>query len=152
MSKQAATSPHRSGGQLEIESSLPMPEVIVDVDPRVYRLSAIKKAAYRFGDRCFVQIETTDDGPIRVTLSTKSDTVTLDTLAGDFRNELLDQDLRESIAEETEGVRNLLLAHAFSGLSLADPVAETADFREDPLAIGRPQAASQGASKTEPET
>ena len=46
--------------------------------------------------------------------------VAVPTLEGEFRNELLDQDLRETIAEETERVRNLLLAQAFSGLSLTD--------------------------------
>jgi hypothetical protein len=60
-------------------------------------------------------------------------------LEGEFRNELLDQDLRETIAEETGRVRNLLLAQAFSGLSLTDADADAADFRDDPLGIGRSQ-------------
>jgi len=35
-------------------------------------------------------------------------------LAGEFRNETLDQDLRLKIAAETEGYRNLILSLAFS--------------------------------------
>lgn len=31
-----------------------------------------------------------------------------------FRREVLDQDLREQLKKETEQVRNLILAHAFS--------------------------------------
>jgi hypothetical protein len=58
-------------------------------------------------------------------------------LEGNFRNELLDQDLRESIADQTERVRNLLLAQAFSGLAPTDAAADTADYRDDPLDIGR---------------
>lgn len=118
-----------------------MPEITVIVDPRVYRLSAVKKAAYRLGDRCSVRIALPSEGGIQVRLTAKSETVSLSALEGDFRNELLDQDLRESIAEETERVRNLLLAQAFSGLSLTDTAAETADFRDDPLGIGWSQAA-----------
>jgi hypothetical protein len=62
-------------------------------------------------------------------------------MEGDFRNEILDQDLRESIAEETAQVRNLLLVQAFSGLSVTDTVADTADYGDDPLGIGRSQTA-----------
>jgi His-Xaa-Ser system protein HxsD len=116
-----------------------MPETIVYVDASVYRLSAVKKAAYRLADRCFVQIEAIAGGCIQVTLTTKSGNTQLDMLEGDFRNELLDQDLREIIAEETKGIRNLILAQAFSGASLTDPVADTADHRDDPLGIARSQ-------------
>lgn len=115
-----------------------MPEVAFTVDPRVYRLSAVKKAAYRLGDRCFAKIEVFADGTIRVCLTAKSDTDRVDKLEGEFHNELLDQDLRESIAEETERVRNLLMAQAFSGLATE---ADTADYRDDPLGIARSQAA-----------
>jgi His-Xaa-Ser system protein HxsD len=116
-----------------------MSEIVIPVDPNVFRLSAVKKAAYRLGDRCFVHVEVLPGGGIQVRLTAKSEKVPPHTLEGDFRNELLDQDLRESIAEETERVRNLLLAQAFSGLSLTDTVADTADYRDDPLGIGRSQ-------------
>jgi hypothetical protein len=49
-------------------------------------------------------------------------------MAGEFCNEVLDQELRETIAEETAGIRNLLLAQAFSKTSLIDPELETADY------------------------
>lgn len=116
-----------------------MPEVIIVIDPRIYRLSAVKKAAYRLGNRSFAEIDVLSDGTIRVRLTAKSDKESLETLEGDFRNELLDQDLRESIADETQGVRNLLLAQAFSALSLTDPVADSADYRDDPLGIAPSQ-------------
>jgi len=45
-----------------------------------------------------------------------------DEAAGQFCNEVLDQELREEIAAETRGVRDLLLAHAFSKTSLIVPV------------------------------
>ncbi|WP_422929256.1 His-Xaa-Ser system protein HxsD [Singulisphaera sp. PoT] len=113
-----------------------MPDVTVIVDPRIHRLSAVKKAAYRVGDRCFVKLEALADGGMRVGLTAKSRDFDPAALEGDFLNELLDQDLREAIAEETQGVRNLLMAQAFSGLA---GEADTADFRDDPLDIGRSQ-------------
>lgn len=117
-----------------------MPEITIAVDPRVFRLSAVKKAAYRFGDRCFVRLEIGAEGAIEVRLTARSEHLPLPALEGEFRNELIDQELREAIAEETERVRNLILAQAFSGVSLTDTVGETADYRADPLGIGRSQA------------
>ena len=118
-----------------------MPEVVVIVDPRVYRLTAVKKAAYRLGDRCFAKIELLEDGNVQVRLTPKSGNLLSRNFEGDFFNELLDQDLRESIAEETERVRNLLLAQAFSDVTISGDAADEADYREDPLGIGRSQTA-----------
>ncbi len=119
-----------------------MIESTIIIDANLYRLPAVKKAAYRLGDRCFAQIERLSDSQIQVKLTSRSEKTPIEVLVGDFWNELLDQDLRESIAEETERVRNLLLAQAFSGLSLTDATADTADYREDPLGIGKSQIES----------
>jgi His-Xaa-Ser system protein HxsD len=109
---------------------------MVELDPTVYRLEAIKKAAYKFGDRCFVQIDTCANGRVVIILKTKRVLMDdLEQLAGEFRNEVLDQELREVVAKETEAVRNLLLAQAFSKTALLDPTGEAADFRDDPLNI-----------------
>src|SRR4051794_13971800 len=117
-----------------------MSTITIVVDPRVYRLSAVKKAAYRLGDRCSAQIESLHDGGIQVRLTAKSENTPAEAIEPTFLSELLDQELREAIASETERVRNLLLAQAFSGLSLTDTVADTADYRDDPLGIGQSQA------------
>lgn len=118
-----------------------MPDIDILVDLSVYRPEAVKKAAYRLGDRAVALIESDGGGRLRVSLTPRSEKAgPAEVLRADFLQELLDQELRESIAEQTEKVRNLLLAHAFSGLSPVDDVAETADHREDPIGIGRSQA------------
>lgn len=118
-----------------------MPDIDILVDLSVYRPEAVKKAAYRLGDRAVALIEPGGGGRLRVTLTPRSEAAgSSEGLRADFLQELLDQELRESIAEQTEKVRNLLLAHAFSGLSPVEDVSETADHREDPLGIGRSQA------------
>src|SRR5579862_6273414 len=96
-------------------------ELTLEFDPKIYSLTAVKKAAYKFGDRCHVQIEKVGERQTRVTLRPKRTMENLHFLAGEFRNEVLDQDLRETVAQETEGIRNLLLAQAFSETSLLDP-------------------------------
>lgn len=92
----------------------------------VYSLETIKKAAYRFTDRCSFDFRLTEENAILVVLSFKPN-VTSDEVAAlqsDFRNEILDQDLREAIGAETASVRNAVLAYAFSrtGLQGGDAV------------------------------
>lgn len=84
-------------------------------DQSVYSLEAVQKAAYRFIDRLTILISKTDTqilceiAPIEGRLSKPFDE-TID----DFKRELLDQQLRFQIKAETESVRNLILALAFS--------------------------------------
>lgn len=102
--------------------------VSIMLDPRIYRLTAIQKTAYRFGNQCHVFIENTPEGMIRVTLRAKEASQDMALLEGEFCNEALDQELREVVGKETEGIRNLILAHAFSRTSLLDPASETTDY------------------------
>ena len=109
-----------------------------DFDLKVFRLSAVKKAAYRFAGAFRVEIDQISDALARVTLS-RIPEVNSQLEPTCLPNEVLDQELREIVAEETKSVRELLLAQAFSGLSVVDPVGENADFHDDPLGIAARQ-------------
>lgn len=88
-------------------------------DSRLYSGDAIKRALYRFTDRFAGDIRQADDEFV-CTLefpAEKSD-ATRDLDVMNFKKEVLDQDLREKIRSETESVRNLILAHAFSKTGL----------------------------------
>jgi len=92
------------------------------VDLRVYRLAAVKKAAYRLADRCTAVIGEIGDGvlPISLVLDAGTTEAAATTAARLFLRELLDQELREHIAEETAPMRALILAHAFSRTNLVE--------------------------------
>jgi His-Xaa-Ser system protein HxsD len=79
---------------------------------------AIQRAAYRLSDR--LSCDLTSDGPcFRCTLHIPSDsTDDVDATLAEFRNEVLDQTLRERIRNETRDVRNLILALAFAKTGL----------------------------------
>ena len=51
-------------------------ELTIDFDAGIYRLTAIKKAAYKFGDCCHVKIETVGERQTKVTLRALSWTET----------------------------------------------------------------------------
>ncbi len=92
----------------------------VRFDAKVFSVDAVKRSAYRFLDRFVADITIADD-VIDCQLrfgSGKSD-VSVDNCVDDFKKEVLDQDLRERIKTETESVRNLILAHAFSRVDVA---------------------------------
>ena len=95
-------------------------EIHIVLDTRSYRLAAIKKAAYRFADRFTAILGPPDGDRIAVTMQFRAGASSA--FAGEamrqFYQELLDQELREHIAEETNPVRSLILAHAFSNIDL----------------------------------
>jgi His-Xaa-Ser system protein HxsD len=87
------------------------------LDVASYRLTAIKKAAYKFSDRCTVVLKPQEGDRIPITLEVRQESGA-DQMVRAFYDELLDQELREQIADETSAVRTLILAHAFSKVDL----------------------------------
>jgi His-Xaa-Ser system protein HxsD len=110
-----------------LTNRLPDGTLLLTLDSKVYRLSAIKKATYKFGGLFHVLIEQHDHAT-EVRMKPKESSAPIDKLVGEFCNEVLDQELRETVAEETAGILNLLLAQAFSKTSLIDPAMETAEY------------------------
>jgi len=99
----------------------------VSFDATVYRLTSIKKAVHKYLGSFRVLISHAEKS-VEVRMQAKDDCKLPEDLVGDFCNEVLDQELRESIAEETHGIRDLLLAQAFSRTALIDPEAESAEY------------------------
>lgn len=106
-------------------------ERIIELSSDIYSLRAVKKAAYKLTDRLFLEItETSDSRTLLLSVRRKSPDLGLDEICGELMNEILDQDLRESIAAETEALRNLILAHALSRVPLLDGEAEEPQRQE----------------------
>lgn len=83
------------------------------VDLQLFSQSTVKKAAYKFTGECTFSFEQVDEKTLAVTLTFANEKDKFG-IASAFTNELIDQDLREKIARETETTRELILAHAFS--------------------------------------
>jgi His-Xaa-Ser system protein HxsD len=95
-------------------------KVSLPIDLKVYNLEALKKTSYRFADRASIAIknDTESSASIEFNFSSGTNDEMIQKVVSEFRSELLDQDLRQIISEETKGIRNLILAHAFSKSSL----------------------------------
>jgi len=92
----------------------------VDVDTTIYSVTALKKAAYRFADRCSIQIGVPEGTRLSLAFSAlgvEGEAAIRDCIRC-FFDEALDYDLRERVSGETAQLRNLILAHAFSRTKL----------------------------------
>lgn len=94
-------------------------KIDVTFDAAVFSLDAVKTACYRFLDRFTSDIELCDG---RIICHLSSDEKVSDAAVGanvdNLKKEVLDQDLRLKLKAETEPIRNLILAHAFSKTGL----------------------------------
>ena len=108
---------------------MPDGSFVARFDGNVYRMTAVKKAAYKYGGIFHILIEQADGSAV-VSLRPTSSNADPEEAIGKFCNEVLDQELREQIAAETNGVRDLLLAQAFSKTSLIDSELETSDYKQ----------------------
>jgi His-Xaa-Ser system protein HxsD len=91
----------------------------VSISPRVYSIESVKRAAYKFTDVIYIDISATDS-EIICDVKSKADISesAFASVIEEFRNEVLDQDLRESISRETSDIRNVILSYVFSKTSL----------------------------------
>jgi His-Xaa-Ser system protein HxsD len=92
-----------------------MKEDVITFDALVFSLDTIKRTLYRFSDKCSFDIQMKDN-VITVTFQAKTQ--------GDWisriKNEVLDQDLRDTLSKETANIRTLILANAFSNTGLIE--------------------------------
>jgi His-Xaa-Ser system protein HxsD len=92
--------------------------IVVRFDVRVHSLDSVKRAAYAFTDRFSFDIRADDDEIACIVTPLSGQESDPNAFIRRFRNAVLDQDLRESVANQTENVRNVILAHAFSKTGL----------------------------------
>ncbi len=93
----------------------------VSFDSSVFDLDTVKKSAYKFSDLVSFDIRTSKNEIVcELTLLDKKTTDSLENIVKKLKNEILDQDLRKKIFDETEIVRNVILAHVFSNTGLQD--------------------------------
>lgn len=122
------------------------------LDEALYPRDAVYGAAYLFVDRCFLFLQRPSEDHIEVRLKPREelDAAGLESLAGEFANELLNQVVRMRVGEANASIREYYMAKAFFADAnqasidklLAELDAEELD--EDPLEISVPWEESNG--------
>jgi len=108
------------GSQVQYDSEC---SAVIYLDPRIYSREAILKASYWHTEAAYIQISPASSDNrfvIHITLKQSSPTLSnpqpmkLPELIGEYCNSILDFELRRQVGVETESVRQLILAKAFS--------------------------------------
>ena len=93
----------------------------IEFDLRVYALETIERAAHRMMDRCFIELAVPNSSAVCCVLRPRVPLTNLENLRGEFQNQVLDQHLRHQLDLSTRGVRDLIIAQAFSRTNLLHP-------------------------------
>jgi His-Xaa-Ser system protein HxsD len=105
--------PRSSSEPIQLDSAA------ITVSLRAYALDVIKKAAYRLLDRGVVEIAPDgDSAQCTIRFRTPLTPEEARRICDDLWAEILDQDLRLIVAQETAPVRNAVLAQVFSRTGL----------------------------------
>jgi His-Xaa-Ser system protein HxsD len=118
---------------------------IIHLDRALYPMDAIYGASYAFIDRCFVRLDAPDVEHVAVILQMRDGTneETLQTLAGEFGNELLTQIWRQRVLESNRPLVEALANRALGGVMGTAGFVDAAglfdsDGFDDPLGIAIP--------------
>jgi His-Xaa-Ser system protein HxsD len=106
------------------------------VDTNIYPLEVVFRTCYGFTDKCYLFLSTTDSPTtINVRFKQKSESGGIETVAGEFSNELISQKVRRDVANETKAIRELIVAQAFAEADLIDRSECNASYIDDPRGI-----------------
>jgi His-Xaa-Ser system protein HxsD len=101
-------------------------EVSLDIDETIYDRLTVLRACYWYTEHCYVFVKRTAQGVLTVQLRQKEGSNNIQQIAGEFKNTLLDYELRRLIDLETGKIRELLVAKAVSACESSDGVQATA--------------------------
>lgn len=122
--------------------------VTFDVDLEAYTMEAAYGASYIFLDRCYLSMERPSKKTLKVTMRPKAggafDPAALE---GDFKNELLNQVLRETIAARNLKLREYIIGRALYGAENAAEGGGAKGYADDPLGIAVPWEQKFGEKK-----
>jgi len=106
--------------------------IVTQIDESVFCQEAVERAVYWFTGRFRVDIRRAEPGRLVVIFDPKVNDVPTTDVASEFRDALIDAQVRVRIAHETAPIRNLIVAKAFAEGNLLDD-APVGDWR-DPVA------------------
>jgi His-Xaa-Ser system protein HxsD len=103
---------------MQFQNEINVNEIIVFVDTALYSKDSIFKCLYWYGDKFHTNLSFADSNTYRVSVKPNStmqlSSVELENLLLKVERDLVDFNLRDIVTKETQNVRDLLIAKAFS--------------------------------------
>jgi len=94
--------------------------VILEVDTSFFCKDAILKTSYQFTEQCYFKVETVGEGAARVAISPKEPGTDVERIVPEFLNQLIDQELRVRVQQETAEIHRLIVSEAFAPLEVKE--------------------------------
>lgn len=82
----------------------------IEIDKKIYSKNAVLKTSLSFIDNVYIHLSQTEDNWI-IEWKSKTD---CELNPSEFENELINQQIRDNLIEETKDTRKLILARAFA--------------------------------------
>lgn len=96
-------------------------ECLIRLNTDLFEKQSIMKTSYHFIDQFYVFLDQEDkDILVRMVPKSKSTDLAND-IEGEFRNELLNQEIRSMVTKDTKNIRELILARAMYSTYLEEP-------------------------------
>ena len=92
-------------------------KLVLRLNSTLYPDAIIFRAAYSFTGRCTILLDRLDSDHVIAKFS-GGEATPLESLVGEFANELIGQRVRADIANETRAIRELIVAQAFAEADL----------------------------------
>jgi His-Xaa-Ser system protein HxsD len=86
----------------------------LSIDTLLYPDEAVFRTCYAFTDRCYMFLQRDTEHTLRVQFRSRRQSVNLESIIGDFGNQLISQRIRYSLARETRPIRELIVSQAFA--------------------------------------
>jgi His-Xaa-Ser system protein HxsD len=94
--------------------------VYIDVDMTLYPRPVLFRTCYVYTDRCYIFLTPLADTIVRVRFRPRPG-LPLEAVVGSFCNELIEQEIRFTLASESREIRDLIVAQAFAEADFRDP-------------------------------
>lgn len=91
-------------------------KLLLTVSNELYEKDAILNTSYKFTDKCYINIELIGMNT-EIYFQSKTENISLETIALEFGNELIDQQIRLVTGREFKTIREELIKKAFSTVS-----------------------------------
>ncbi|MBW8039509.1 MAG: His-Xaa-Ser system protein HxsD [Planctomycetes bacterium] len=89
----------------------------LNLDVKLYSRDAILNTTYRFTHKCYINLQKYEEKTALIVFSQKNENNRdIELLVKEFLNELIDQQLRVDINNETKDIRKMIISEAFAPL------------------------------------
>ena len=104
----------------EIVKKLEGDRLLLEISRKVYDTKAITQTAYKFTNKCYIHIDPISEEAIGAYFKSKPESrVSLEEIANDFCNELIDQQVRIDTERTYGNIRDAIVRQAFSPIEPA---------------------------------